>query len=463
MSETLSRDTLDATATGLVEALAARRVSALELAEAAIARIEARDAPINAVVVRDFDRAREAAKAADAALSRGERRPLLGLPMTVKESHNVAGLPTTWGFEHARGWIAPTDSVGVSRLKAAGAVILGKTNVPVALADFQSVNPVYGRTRNPWDLTCTPGGSSGGGAAALAAGMIPLEFGSDIGGSIRNPAHFCGLYGHKPSYNLIPSRGHAPPMVGEGAGVALAVVGPLARSAADLQLALDVLAGPDVEDARGYRLDLPPARHARLADYRVLLLDHHPLAGVDDEVRAGLNGFADRLTRLGADVARSSSRLPDLAKSHGVYNGLLMAAMSRGQPGAQPISSHEWMSLLDAQAQIRREWAELFEEVDVVLAPVHGAAAFPHNDEPDPAKRILTLNGEPTPYFAQVAWAGVATLGNLPATAIPVGRTKAGLPFGAQIIGPYLEDRTTLGFAALAEREFGGFARPPGF
>jgi len=463
MSETLSRDTLDATAADLVEALAGRRVSALELADQAIARIEARDGPINAVVVRDFDRARDAARAADAALGRGERRPLLGLPMTVKESHNVAGLPTTWGFEHAKDWIAPTDSVGVARLRAAGAVILGKTNVPVSLADFQSVNPVYGRTNNPWDLTRTPGGSSGGGAAALAAGMVPLEFGSDIGGSIRNPAHFCGLYGHKPSYNLIPQRGHAPPGLGEGAGVLLAVVGPLARSAGDLGVALDVLAGPDEGEAAGYRLALPAPRHARLADHRVLVIDSHPLAGVDDEVRAGLNGLADRLSGLGAKVARSSERLPDLSATHGTYMDLLMAAMSRGQPGAQSISAHEWMALLDVQAQIRRQWAALFEAFDVVVAPVHGAPAFPHNDEPDPAKRILVLNGEPTPYFAQVAWAGLATLGNLPATAIPLGQTRAGLPFGAQVIGPYLEDRTTIAFAGLVEREFGGFRRPPGF
>jgi amidase len=193
MSETLSRDTLDSTASQLVEALAARRVSALELADAAIARIESRDKAINAVVVRDFDRARDAARAADAALARGERRPLLGLPMTVKESHNVAGLPTTWGFEPFKGYIAPADSVGVSRLKAAGAVVLGKTNVPPWLADYQSNNPIYGRTGNPWDTGRTPGGSSGGAAAALAAGMIPLEFGSDIGGSIRMPAHFCGV------------------------------------------------------------------------------------------------------------------------------------------------------------------------------------------------------------------------------------------------------------------------------
>src|SRR5690349_8538986 len=163
MSETLSRISLDSSATELVDALAARKVSALELTDEAIARIEARDGPINAVVVRDFDRAREAAKAADAALARGERRPLLGLPMTVKESHNVAGLPTTWGVPEAKDWIAKSDSVGVSRLKTAGAVILGKTNVPLMLADFQSYNAVYGQTNNPWDQTRGPGGSSGGG------------------------------------------------------------------------------------------------------------------------------------------------------------------------------------------------------------------------------------------------------------------------------------------------------------
>jgi amidase len=463
MSETLSRDTLDASATDLVAALAARRVSALELADEAIARIEARDGPINAVVVRDFGRAREAARAADAALARGERRPLLGLPMTVKESHNVAGLPTTWGFEPFKDFVAPADSVGVSRLKAAGAVILGKTNVPPWLADYQSNNPVYGRTGNPYDPARTPGGSSGGSAAALAAGMIPLELGSDIGGSIRMPAHFCGVYGHKPSYNLVPLRGHSPPYVPDGAGIVLAVIGPLARTAADLGLALDVLAGPDQDEATGYRLALPPPRHARLADYRVLLVDDHPLTPLDDEIRAGLNGLADGLEKLGAKVARASERLPDLVRIQETFMGLLMPAMSRGQPGAQTISAHEWMVLLDTQAQIRRQWAELFEGFDVVLTPVHGAPAFLHDDEPDLGKRTLVINGAVTPYFAPAAWAGLATLGNLPSTVIPVGQTRGGLPFGAQVIGPYLEDRTTIGFAGLAEREFGGFRKPPGF
>jgi len=460
MSETLSRDDLDLTAGELVEALAARKIGALELADRAIARIEARDAPINAVVVRDFDRAREAARAADAALARGDRRPLLGLPMTVKESHDIAGLPSTWGFEPFKAYVAGRDSAGVARLKAAGAIILGKTNVPVMLADWQSVNPIYGRTTNPWDSSRSPGGSSGGGAAALAAGMTPLEFGSDIGGSIRVPAAFCGVFGHKPSFGLIPTRGHAPAGL-EGAPPPLAVVGPLARTAADLERALGVLAGPDELEAAGYRLDLPPPRHGGLAGYRVLVID--ALAGValDEEVRAALDGLADRLAKAGASVARKSELLPDLARSREIFGGLLTTALSRGQPDAKPIDAHAWLGLLDGQLALRRQWAELFRSFDVVLAPVFGTAAYPHVDEPDNTKRVLTINGEPTPYFDQIAWPAIALLPNLPATALPIGFTRGGLPIGVQVIGPYLEDRTTIGFAGLVEREFGGFRPPP--
>jgi amidase len=459
MSETLSRDLLDQSASELVAAVAARKVSALELTDQAIARIEARDGPINAVVVRDFDRARTQAKAADAALARGERGALLGLPMTVKESHNVAGLPTTWGFEHARGFVAPEDSVGVARLKAAGAVILGKTNIPVALADWQSVNPIYGRTSNPYDLTRSPGGSSGGGAAAVAAGMVPLEFGSDIGGSIRVPAAFCGLFGHKPSYDLVPLKGHAPPGL-DGAGIALAVVGPLARTAADLQLALGVLAGPQGEQAKGYRLALPPARHGRLADHRVLILAEHPIAATDSEIRGALEGLGERLAKLGATVIRSSDRLPDLAEAHALYGQMMGVAMSRGGPEPSTATAHEWMAMLDGQEFVRRAWAALFQEVDVVLAPVMGAVAFPHTQVGPETANGLIIDGQPTPYFNQLAWPGLATLANLPATAVPIGQTRAGLPIGAQVIGPYLEDLTTLGFAGLMEREFGGFVPP---
>jgi amidase len=442
-----------ASAGALAAALRYRKVSAVELFETAVARIEAMDGEINAVVVRDFDRAREAAKAADAALARGERRPLLGVPMTVKESFHIPGLPTTWGLAAFKGWTPPFEATGVTRLKAAGAVILGKTNVPPNLADFQSDNPVYGRTNNPRDLSRTPGGSSGGAAAALAAGYTPLEFGSDIGGSIRIPAHFCGVFGHKPSFGLIPMTGHAPPGIeAPGAGVDLAVVGPLARSAADLDLALGVLAGPDGEEAKGYHVDLPAPRATRVADFRILVLDRHPLAEVDDEVRAVLHATAERLERAGAKVVRSRKRLPDLAAAHGVNMQMLNAIITRGLKGARPpIDAHVWMTALDARAGVRRAWAHLFEEVDVVLAPPLGVAAFPHNASPNFPARTLTINGEVTPYFAQLAWSSVATLPGLPATVAPAGLTRAGLPVGVQIIGPYLEDRTTIALARLIE------------
>ncbi|MDB5493107.1 MAG: amidase [Phenylobacterium sp.] len=460
MSETLSRDLLDLSAGELAKALAGRKVSALELADAAIARIETRDAAINAVVVRDFDRAREAAKAADAAIARGERGALLGVPMTVKESHDVAGLASTWGFEPFKDYVAPRDSVGVERLRAAGAVILGKTNVPVMLADWQAANPIYGRTNNPWDPTRSPGGSSGGAAAALAAGMIPLEFGSDIGGSIRVPAGFCGVYGHKPSYGLIPLRGHAP--VGmDGADLPLAVVGPLARTAPDLQLALDVLAGPGDLEAGGYRLALPAPRHGRLADHRVLILDELPGVALESEIRTALGDLAGKLEGLGATVSRGSQLLPDMAKAQALYMGILDTALSRGRPDAKPMNAHDWMNLLDGQVLLRRQWAMLFQTFDVVLAPTFGAVAFPHVTEQDPAKKALMIDGKPTPYFDQLAWPGIALVANLPATAAPVGFTKAGLPISVQVIGPYLEDRTTIAFAGLLEREFGGFSAPP--
>lgn len=462
MSETRNRDLLDQSAGAIVKALAARKVSALELTDAAIARIETRDKALNAVVVRDFDRARAAAGTADAKLAKGDRNPLLGLPMTVKESHEVEGLPSTWGSPAFTGWTAKKDSVAVARLKAAGAVILGKTNVPPFLSDWQSNNPVYGRTRNPYDLDRSPGGSSGGSAAALASGMTPLEMGSDIGGSIRVPAAFCGVYGHKPSYGIVPLRGHSPPGL-DGGPIALAVVGPMARTAADLDLALGVLAGPEPEESAGWELRLPAPRHKRLADYRVLVLDQHPAMQTSDEIRGPLGDVAERLQALGAHVARSSPALPDLATQHGVFMGLLGAAMSRGAPGAEPINAHEWMNLQDAQTAYRRRWHAFFREFDVVLAPAFGTVAFPHNDEPDNNKRVLSINGQTTPYFAQLAWPGVALLPNLPATAVPIGQTTAGLPVGVQVIGPYLEDRTTIAFAGLLEREFGGFKPPPGY
>jgi amidase len=477
------------TATALTTALADRSISARELMDAAIARIEALDPKINAVVVRDFDRARETADTADAALAKGERRPLLGLPMTVKEQFNIAGLPTTWGHAKFADWKPAADALAVQRLKAAGAIILGKTNIPVDLSDWQSYNEVYRTTNNPWDLTRTPGGSSGGSAAALAAGYVPLEFGSDIFGSLRCPAHFCGVFSHKPSLDLVPSRGAGPP---ETPAIPvrgdLAVIGPMARSAPDLALLLGVTAGPDEEmEGIGYKLALPPSRHAKLADFRVLVIDVHPLCPTTANVAAALDGLANRLGKIGCAILRTSPDLPDLALTTRVYAEQLFALYGANLPAdareavtaaARSLSpddqsfaaarlrglatSHpDWVHTGLIRRGLRARWQALFQDVDVIICPPMPTPAFPHDHTPQRARQ-LDIDGKTVPYGDQGVWAGIATLNGLPATTMPIAH-EGNLPIGVQIIGGFLDDNTTIAFAAMIEREFGGFTPPPGY
>lgn len=448
------------TAAELAAAVASRQVSALELFEEAVRVIEAKDRAINAVVVRDFDRAREVAKSADVAIARGESGPLLGVPMTVKESHHVAGLPTSWGLADYKNWTATWDSTGVSRLKAAGAIIVGKTNVPPYLADWQSDNPNFGRTNNPHDLARSPGGSSGGAAAALAAGMVPLELGSDLGGSIRVPAHFCGVYGHKPTWNLVPDTGHTPPgypgFERPGPQMPLGVVGPLARSASDLELALKILAGPDDENAKAYHVQLPAPRAVHLATLRVLVVENHPLAATDSQVIAALNRVADTLQQRGASISRQSYRLPDLGAQHAIYMRMLAgisSVASRGADDSPPVYAHDWLDCLAAQFDFRSRWAALFEDFDAVIAPPFGTVAFTHSEELTLASRTFCINGVETPCMDQLAWPTVATLPGLPSTVIPAGKTEAGLPVGVQIIGPYLEDLTPIQVAKMLQEQ----------
>ncbi|OKO86121.1 amidase [Bradyrhizobium sp. NAS80.1] len=474
----------------LFGALLARKMSASELLEHTIARIEALDREINAVVVRDFDRAREAARAADAALGRGERRPLLGIPVTLKEPFNVAGLPTTWGFPHFRDFQPAEDALIVSRLKAAGAIIIGKTNIPIGLRDFQSYNEIYGTTKNPWDLGRSPGGSSGGSGAALAAGFGPLSIGSDIGGSIRVPAHFCGVFGHKPSLGLVPLRGYslppAPPVPGQGD---LAVIGPMARRASDLALSLDVIAGPDeARDGIGYRLALPAPRHDDLKDFRILVVDTHPLMPTGEAVRSAIGRLASRLAKSGAKVARSSAALPDLAESARLYMKLLNAARSprltpEALAEAQGLAAalapddrslqaertrgwamihREWLATDAMRLRLQQQWHALFRDYDAVIYPAAAVPAFPHDHSEPFDARQLDIDGKAYPYAdACFIWADPASTCGLPATAVPIDRSPSGLPIGVQIIGPYLEDRTTIALAGLLEREFGGFIPPP--
>jgi len=476
------------TARELAQALAAKKVSALELAQDAIARIDRHDAKINAVCVRDFERALEAARAADAAIARGDLRPLSGIPMTVKESFNVAGLPTTWGFVPQKGFVAKEDALIVARAKAAGAVVLGKTNVPVGLADWQSYNEIYGTTNNPFDPGRTPGGSSGGSAAALAAGYGALSFGSDIGGSLRSPAHYCGVYAHKPTYALVPARGHTPPPLPPLPYVRdLAVVGPMSRSAGDLSDLLDVIADPDpLEAGRGYRLALPAPRHAAIKDFRVLVLDAHPLLPAAASVRAAIDGLAAQLAKSGAKVERESGLLPDLASSTRLYMRLLFSFMTAAFPAdvyegmkaaaakLDPkdtslaaerlrgcvLSHRDWVAADGMRAGLRAQWRALFGEFDAVICPIMPTPAYPHDHSPDQEVRRISIDGKEYPYVDQLVWPGIATCPGLPATAIPLGLSPEGLPVGAQIIGPWLEDRTPLKLAELIEQAWGGF-RPP--
>jgi amidase len=473
----------------LARMLREREIGSVELTEYFIGRIERFDGALNAVVVRDFERALAAAAAADEAFARGDDLgPLHGLPITVKEAYDVAGLPTTWGIPPLAQNIAQRDAAVVARLKGAGAHVMGKTNVPLNLADLQSYNDIYGTTNNPWNLERTPGGSSGGAAAALAAGLTGLESGSDIGGSIRLPSHFCGVYGHKPTWGIVSDSGHALP--GVEAAADLAVVGPMARSAADLALALDLVAGAGRLDAPGWRLELPPARNASLAGLRVAVWANDEVAPVASEVSDRVQQVADRLAALGATV--SDTARPASFTSHDMhytYLNLLLsyllaytpddvhaqnrAAAAAVDPNdgswnaviarAGVIDHRAWMSHHEARTRLRRIWAGFFADWDIVLAPVTTTTAFPHDHAPLQAERTLLIDGVERPYLDQLFWAGLATLGNLPSTSFPTGQTADGLPLGLQAIGAEFSDRTTIAFARLMADEIGGFAGPPGY
>jgi amidase len=420
----------------LETAAAIRRgeTTALQQCEAAIARIEARDGALNAVVVRDFDRAREQARAVDAG---PQDLPLLGVPMTVKESYNLAGLPTTWGFTEHRDFIADEDAELVKRLKRAGAVVLGKTNVPVGLADLQSNNPIYGRTHNAIDPSRSAGGSSGGAAVALASGMVPLEIGSDIGGSIRVPAAFNGVWGHKPTYDALSSDGHNFPRT-NGARVALGVCGPLARNADDLAAALDILSD----------FPLPRATGREAGALRILLLAGHPLAQVQASIVSALEHAGRALEAAGAHVDRTSDLLPDLTEQHRHYMHMLNIAMTRGaaSPGREAPTLAEWVTLGDHQARNRRAWAALFGMYDAVIAPTVGMTAFPHDDTPL-AERHLKIDGVDTKFGAQFAFPGLATFPMLPATSVPIGTDPDGLPIGVQVITNMWRDHDAIAIA----------------
>jgi len=475
-----------ATARTMLDALQVGQISATELLELHLKRIERYHPALNAIVIPNEEQARQRAAEADAAYEAGQwLGPLHGLPLTIKDCIEVAGLRATAGVKERAETVSTESGPVARRVLDAGAVLLGKTNVPPYAGDWQANNPVFGRTNNPWDVGRSPGGSTGGGAAALAAGLTSLEFGSDIGGSIRIPAAFCGVYGHRPSDSAVPRHGHVPGSPVPNPGLVMAVQGPLARSADDLELALDVIAGPVVGEDVAWKLDLPAARHASLADFRVAILPGADWLPVDDEIAAALDDLAGRLRQKGATVAQAQPEGYDLRKHEETYAALLnfyifadvpdearaqMAEGLRRSPNPSnaavllglTASGPQFLRLLQKREYERARFRAFFREWDVLLMPVTISPAFEHTDLPF-QERTLTINGQTVPYGQLHVYPGVATLIGHPATAFPWGSTKGGLPIGLQAIGPYLEDRTTITFAALLEKAFGGFTPPDGY
>jgi amidase len=474
-------------ATALLERLRRRQIGSRELLEYFIGRIERYGAAVNAVVVRNFERARERADAADQAIRRGETLgPLHGLPMTIKESFQLTGTPTTFGFPQFRENVAASDAAVVERLLRAGAVIFGKTNVPPGLMDGQSWNEIYGRTNNPWDTARTPGGSSGGSAAALAAGLTGLELGSDIASSIRNPSHYCGVFGHKPTFGLCPARGHA--LIEMFQSVDIGVVGPLARSAKDLELELSVIAGPAGAQARAYSLALPRPPQTTLRDFRVSIVLDDSFARVDGQVQEQLARLRDFLVKEGASVADGERPAFDTEEYYRLFMVLLRAAGSAGiadeefarelelARGASvttrgmarlnaygaTLSHRDWLRLDERRHRYGELWRQFFERFDLLLCPTLSSAAFSHSTVP-PQQRKLIVNGREEPFENQLLWAGLAGVAYLPASVAPIGLTAEGLPVGVQIIGPQYGDLTCLKLAQLLEERYRAFVPPPGF
>jgi amidase len=450
-----------------VRSLRSGEVSSRELTEMLLARIDKVNPAVNAVVEVRAEAALRAASVADEAFARGEAAgPLHGLPMTIKDCFSVAGQHTTWGNPAFKDYVADWDATVVQRLERAGAIVIGKTNVAFMLADYgQTANDLYGVTSNPWDPGRTAGGSSGGSAAAVSAGLTFLEFGSDLVGSIRIPAGFCGVYGLKPSAGVIPLTGLQPP--GPPAGTSemshsdMSVAGPLARSAGDLRTALAITGGPEHEAGRAYSWKLPPPRHVRLADFRVGVVLDHPQAPVSSEVGAVLSDAVDLMARAGATVVEGWPDGIDPVREYSSFGFGVQLFLAFAQPGVDFATLSQVVEHETRRVAARGAWTRYFGDIDVFVCPVNFTPAFPHDGRPFGERRIMTPEGE-RGYDQQPFWVSHAGLAGLPAVAAPIGRTAGGLPVGAQIVGPRYEDDTPITYTELLADHVGGYEPPAG-
>jgi amidase len=443
-------------ATEIASQIRERKLSAVECLAYFRQRVERFNPALNAIVIFDWERASARARNADQALARGDLwGPLHGVPITIKESYDLKGHATTWGDPSFKDCIAQEDDLALQRLEAAGAIVFGKTNVPLHLMDFQSYNDIYGVTNNPWDITRGPGGSSGGAAAAIAAGLTGLELGSDIGGSIRNPAHYCGVYGHKSTYKLIGATRSAPP--GNLTTTDLAVFGPLARSAEDLQVATQLLSGPGPFDNPVWQPTLrKPTKQLR--DYRVVIWPTDERVAVAGEISARCQAIGDTLAKLGATVSDRARPAIDTMRSNNLYRSLLDAATNP----FSVLKHSEWRDMDHERAKLRLQWRDFFKDWDIVIAPIAATSAFKH-DHSAMQGRHLQIDDKSVPYFQQIFWAGLVTVAYLPSTVFPTGTDSKGLPIGLQAIGDAYDDLVTIDFVRLLSKEIGGFTPPTGY
>lgn len=466
-------------------------ISARDLLAAIVERVEARNGAINVVVTMDVERAQRVARQIDDLRAAGDPEgrlgPLAGLPITIKDSLMVAGVRTTSGAPELSDFVPDHDADSVAALKRAGVVVYGKTNLPLYAGDVQSYNDVFGTSNNPWDLSRTVGGSSGGSAGALAAGFTALEIGSDIAGSIRNPAAMCGVVGHKPSYGIVSGRGQIPGPPGTYTEADIAVIGPMARTVEDCAMALELIVGPNGWNAPAWSLRLPPARRREPAGLRVAVWATDEYCPVDSEIEAAIVGVGRNLEQAGAVVdfeARPSGF--DFAKADATFLQLLGGALSGGwkldeleamaedQKAGRPVPGglgvegatlrhRAWLAANERRLQMRARWREFFQHWDVVLAPIAPTVAIPHDHSQPMSSRTIEVAGEIRPYDGLMQWMGLFGLVYLPATAVPLGPHSTGLPMALQVVGPFLEDHTALAAAAMVEAVTGGFRPPPGW
>lgn len=377
--------------------------------------------------------------------------------MTVKESFSMKGVLTTCGWDKLKDHRAKDNAAVVEKLLKAGVIIIGKTNLPVLASDFQSYNPIYGCSNNPWNVEHSPGGSSGGSAGALAAGFTPLEVGSDIGGSIRGPAHCCGIVGHKPSLGIIDSTGHVPPAPFSRVPSNLYVVGPMARCCSDIALMLDILSGPPTHMKDGWALNLRPPRVPTTQGLRVAVCCDHDFCPVEPAIATSIEVAAKSLAAAGAKVDFSARPGFGFSDAMGVYVKLLEA--ENAGAGAK-IKHGEYLRNEDKRIKIKHKWAEFFANFDVFLCPVASRAALKHDHSEPVMARTMNVNGVEVPYYSWIQWAGLIILADLPATVVPVGKTPEGLPIGVQVVAAAYQDRTSIHVGSLLEQYHRRFEAP---